>query len=347
MSLQDFERLGTEYVAQIKNGKLHALSNVTLDQFFYEVVIKLAQRNNKASWKDDLSRYERYIKPELGQMKLSEIRTYHIQLMLNGLPERLAPASSNHVRSVMHNALNTAVRFELLERNPCSAIRTLPTNNAVERILEPGEAAAFIHVCLESPTSLPNLALILALLTGVRIGNVISITRAMLSADLTSILLPHTKSGKKQLIPLPKEAQWVVSQALSLGASEYLFPSDRSQSGHITHPAAAFKIVCEKAGIATTGSTYPIASGFPKEPLTIHCLRKSFGSAVQQHTGDIHCTSSMLGHADISITAKRYTFLQKGQCAEAAQGASHLLTRGSGIPNYPRIDLGASGSAVK
>jgi len=86
MRLCTFEKLGNEFCEHIQSGELNALAfKLTLTTFFYDAFLKLAQKAGKRSWKDDESRFRLYVKDVIGHMILANIKSYHIQSLLNNL----------------------------------------------------------------------------------------------------------------------------------------------------------------------------------------------------------------------------------------------------------------------
>jgi len=340
MNLRTFERLGDEWYRRQLNLDGPDYSRVTYDQFFFELHLPYIKQRH-TDWRKTEQQYLRHVQPHLGHLKFPEIKTYQFMRVLNAMHDSgLSDATKNRIRSLMHRSCSLGVKFEILDRNPCSVIEKYTEDNIVERFLTLLEAAAFIKSALDDQNSLQGLAVLAAVFIGGRIHNIISLKKSDLAPDLSTATFTRTKSKKNQVIPLSEQAQWIHQQALSLSdkSSPYVFSSTRSQSGHIAYPLATFKRICERARIATTGCDYEIDPAFPKEPLTIHCLRKSFGSAVLAHTGDIHCSSKLLGHCSVDVTSNRYAFYQQARVQEAVEGAATVLTEH--VTNFPKIGFG-------
>ncbi|WP_415899310.1 tyrosine-type recombinase/integrase [Neptuniibacter sp. QD48_11] len=341
MDLKTFERLGDEWLRQQKNIQGPDYSCVTYDEFFFQIHLEYVKQRN-TDWRKTEQQYRHYVQPYLGSDAFTELPTFSCLKVLNAMHQKgLSNATINRVRSLMHRSFSLGIKFGVVNRNPCSAIEKFTEDNVVERILTNEELPAFLVAALEEVESIHVLALLLALLTGGRIGNIISLQKADLMPDLSSLTFTKTKSKKKQVVPLSDQARWVLKKALSLSPSDspYVFSSHRGEAGHIKYPVGAFKRICERAQIATTGAKYAINPLFPQAPLTIHCLRKSFGSAVQEHTNDIHCSSKLLGHSSVDVTSSRYAFFQQSTLNAATQGAASVITKD--LPNFPKIDSGS------
>lgn len=331
LDLASFKRLAKKRVMAIKEQGVRGVHRVTVDQFFMEVVLP-ASRHNKTVAKCKRI-YEKRIATVIGQYALGEVTSMHIQGVFTRLPSVLANASVNRIRSVVMRLFSLAVKYGLIHSNPCLAIARLPENNVVERVMNAEETAAFVREALNHKGSLHALSLVLSLFTGVRIGNVISLEKSMITSEQSYIILMKTKSGKHQLVPLSSQAKWILEQAALLSTGEYVFSSGAAR-GHISPPNGVFKRICKSAGIVTTGCGYSPLDGFIAAPLTIHCLRKTFATAVLKHTGSMDYCSELLGHSDTSVT-KRYAFFHNVELSEASDGAGELLMKG--LPNLPSL----------
>lgn len=81
---------------------------------------------------------EKYLKPELGRLKLRELRPDHIYSMLDVVAEGRSAAMVHRVRSTLRTALSAAVKERLLTWNPA---RDLDMPKEVRRKVQPWEPA--------------------------------------------------------------------------------------------------------------------------------------------------------------------------------------------------------------
>jgi integrase len=338
INLKAFEKKGTEWYQRQFDNNGSDYSKVTMDQFFFEIHLPYSKQRN-TDWRATQRQYNQHIRPHLGNLLFQEIRVPQIISVLNCVAESgLSSATYNRIRSLIHRTFSLGVKFGVLDRNPCTVVERLSEDNVVERHLSPLEIPVFIESCLNETHSLIGQAVLFALFVGGRINNIITLRKTDIAPDTSTITFTRTKNKRKQVIPLSIQAKSILKQALSLSDpdSDFVFSSTRSASGHIAYPIATFKRICARAKIATTGGDYQIHPSFPKAPLTIHCLRKSFGSAVLAHTRDIHCSSKLLGHSSVEVTSSRYAFYQQEHLQEAVEGAASLLTKS--VPNFPKIE---------
>ena len=74
---------------------------------------------HKRTWEKDLERYELRLKEAFGRNKLDQIRRQEIQSFHAGLRgEGLSPAYADHFIKLLRHALNLAIEWEMLDRNP-------------------------------------------------------------------------------------------------------------------------------------------------------------------------------------------------------------------------------------
>jgi len=341
MKLATFERLANDYYEKFQSGELNNLaSRVSLTTFFYKLHLVQVQKKGNRSWQDDESRFRNHIQPVLGETYLSAISSYQAQCLLNNLPEHLSDATHNRIRALLSSIFSTAIKYQLLTSNPCTIIPARSETNVNTRILSDEEYLSFIRACLAECVpdsdcfSFHAMALLLALFTGLRIGNCITITRDMLSADGNYVTIVENKQKKPQTVYLCAEAKWIVQTCCSLSSNACLFPSAVKEGKHISRPRSAFRRICKRAGIVISGddALEQFTSG---SPLHIHSLRKSFCSTVLKNTADIRMASYLLGHSDIKVTQKHYAFYQDKHIAGVVSDAVSTMT--AGIEGFPQL----------
>jgi integrase len=104
-----------------------------------------------------------------------------------------------------------------------------------------------------------------------------------------------SKHGDEVLVPLTAEATALLFEMKTRrGASAWVFPSSRSSSGHITEPKKAWARLLKAAGI---------------EGLTIHDLRRTFGSRLAESGASGAVIAAAMGHKSLQ-SAKPYLHLQ-------------------------------------
>ncbi|KJW07248.1 phage integrase family protein [Orientia tsutsugamushi str. UT144] len=99
--------------------------------------------------------------------------------------------------------------------------------------------------------------------------------------------IPKTKNGKAQNIPLTDEAMEILQARKLISTSKWVLPSATSESGHLSHPNSAWKIICKKAGIKN---------------LRIHDLRRTFASCMADEGTGQYIIRAALNHINFDST---------------------------------------------
>lgn len=321
MTVDEFLREGEKIYREVLGGGVLP-TTLTLSAFFigtYGPIIKV----KNLSYRDDVERFKNHVHPVLGSIPMAEIRSIQLEKLFNKLALSMAPATVNHVRALLHRMFEVAIRHDYVNTNPVKKTDRFKVDNVVNRTMTPLETERFIEECLKETNNPSVMALLYALLTSPRIGNICELKWSQVSFTEKTMLLEHTKSGKKLLVPLSDEAITILQLRLEFRTGEYVFSKDPAGLIPISYPRSVFTRICKQAGISTTGALHAGREGFPAAPLTIHCLRKTNSSRLLQTHNDIYLCKELLGHSDVKVT-ERYSFYLPQQFKDAVQGLFQL-----------------------
>ena len=153
---------------------------------------------------------DRYLLPYFGEWKLEDVRPEEVQRFLHLFP-KLAPKTVRSMAATLSSSLRTAVTWGFLETNPVRGV-ALPAKRSVRerRALTTDEVKALLGK-LQEPC---RTAVILILLTGMRIGEVLALRwgkidwqRQMIVVDEGlyegDVSTPKTDSGVR-ILPMTK-----------------------------------------------------------------------------------------------------------------------------------------------
>jgi integrase len=112
---------------------------------------------------------DRYIRPELGAKRVSQLDARDIQRVYAGMQSQkdLSARIVRHTHATLRQVLEQAVEWKLIGRNPADSLkRKLPKVDEVERrVLDAAEAGSFLKACAEKQH---GLIFEFALLSGMR-----------------------------------------------------------------------------------------------------------------------------------------------------------------------------------
>lgn len=127
------------------------------------------------NWKSQVSwAMTKYIAPELGHVKLSDLSRSRLQTFFNHLAQlkdddggpRLAPSSINRIKTVVSRILNLAEADGAITINPIRHVRTAPDQITTRRSLRPWE----LRILYESAPAYGKRAILLMGFCGLRVG---------------------------------------------------------------------------------------------------------------------------------------------------------------------------------
>jgi len=154
----------------------------------------------------ELNRGRQIASTSLGSMQLDKITSEVVSRYRDG---RLREVSNNTVRlelafiSVVFEQCAKEWGFKV--SNPVKQIRIPKPGKPRQRRLRPGEEEALLAACAERATYLHSFV-VLAIETGMRFGELVSITWNNVDLDARTIHLPDTKNGHPRTVPLSTRA---------------------------------------------------------------------------------------------------------------------------------------------
>ena len=154
-------------LTEISAGTFVESSPTTIEEYldkWLETAARPRLRDN--TYREYAGLIERYVKPALGAMRLSEMRPLEIQKFYIELSEKdLSPRTVRFTHSVLTSAFKQAVRWRLLAHNPCDSAELPRKASAEMHSLTPAEAARFLK---EAESDRWSSLFVLALATGLR-----------------------------------------------------------------------------------------------------------------------------------------------------------------------------------
>jgi integrase len=325
----------TEILGQIQSGAYVEPSGILFDEFA-DQWLKNRINISGSTWEGYDSYLKAHIKPELGTMKLKDIKHTHIQNLITRLatqPQKSGkPLSANTVRkmaTMLATLFKSAVKNNLIRINPAKELE-LP--KAVKAKIQPPSKEDVLSILREAPVEHQALFL-LDCVTGLRRGEVLALQRkhidwinreacveqAIKKVRVTddvhkySWAVGPTKSGRQRRVGIPP----IVLEALQLHLS-------------------ASKDVSEDQFIFTRNGTFMDPEYFSKWialPLVkkatdgrvkrFHDLRHFFASVLIENGESPKYIQDQVGHASITTTFDIYGHLMP----KAKQEATKRLER--------------------
>ncbi len=202
-----------------------------------------------------------------------------------------APATANRYRALISLVYRLGILNGKAKENPAKFVKHRMENNGRVRWLS-GEEEVRLRTYLEEtgPEHLPELDL--ALNTGIRLGEMYSLTWENVNTPRKVLTIPRSKNGEIRHVPLNRAAL----SALAL----------LRKRGNGTGP-----VVTDLKGKPLVSPRFWFEPAIPKAKIrnfTWHCLRHTFASRLVMAGVDLRTIQELMGHKSIQMTV-RYSHL--------------------------------------
>lgn len=277
---------------------------------FYTTYFLPHIKQRKRSWRSDELLFKLRILPRFGNVRIDqlnrhEVQAFHGVLKANGL----APATADHHLKVLRHAMNLAVDWELIERNPLARIKLFNEDNRVEHVLSDDELQRLIDVLDEDDNRPICLIAQFLLCTGARRSEVLLARWEDIDLQKKHWLIPakHSKSKRARPVPLNDSAMHVLGHLPTREKGGLLFVNRQTGRAY-TDIAKVWQRLRSKAGLPH---------------LRVHDLRHNFASLLVNSGRSLYEVQKILGHSTPKVT-ERYAHLSSSTLQEAANTASVL-----------------------
>ena len=207
--------------------------------------------------------------------------------MLHGQIGGTAPYAANRVVALVRKMFNLAHLWGVyVGENPAIGIELFPEEKR-DRFLQPQELPKLFTALNEEPSPYVKAAFLVALLTGARRGEVLSMRWEDVDIEQAVWRIPHTKAGRPHLLPLPQPVVTLLRELPHMLGCPYVFPG-RDGKGHLVNIAKAWTRVRSRAGLTD---------------VRIHDLRRTLGSWLAASGASLVLIGHALNHTQVSTTA--------------------------------------------
>lgn len=320
--------LGTSKDLTLTQARIKALevesagcdkASLTLSQVF-EQYEHSGEYSGKRSMGRERKRYDSAVEPLLGRKEIKAISLADIQAVLASLRPSLSDATKNRYLAMLRSIFRFAVDHDYCEKDPTRSIK-LKREVPVKLYEVNDELVSRLAVAvdwLEERYPRTSCLVEVLLLTGMRLGEVLSLKWGDVDFTQKQITLRMTKSGRVRHVPLSDECRDALDRLAEITADfpkdGWLFPSSFGSS-HMTRPVRPWKKACRAAGL-------PLS-------LRFHDLRHIFASACVKDGIPLYTVQGLLGHSSIRMT-ERYSALASSDLLKASCRVSSALALRAG-----------------
>lgn len=274
------------------------LKSSTLGDLIHRYVREITP--TKASAESERLRLLKMTKAPVAEVSLHDLSTTHVSAYRDVRALVVKPGTISRELSLLHNVIDVARKDWgiPLASNVVAQVRRVPVKNERDRRLKAGELQALANALATTRNRLIRPAIMLAIETALRRGELLSLTWNAIDRQHRTIHVPHTKTGYARTIPMTDEACTIL-EALPV-TGERVFP--------ITPMALrlAWNRVRTKAGVPD---------------LRFHDLRHEAISRFAEMGLSTAELAAISGHRDLRMLA-RYTHIQPSALARKLAGRS-------------------------
>lgn len=333
---RDAEVFLSTLLTQISSGTLIEPVKHTLDEYLDEWLATAAKARLRERTHDDYTeKLRRHVRPIIGKLKLSDVRSLDIQGIYTRMSERgLSPRSVRYTHAILSSALKQAVRWNMLGRNPCEAV-DLPRSERKEmQALSPQEVSRFLYQSNEDEF---GIVFAFAIATGMRPEEYLALKWSDIDPDLRTAVVTRTlvrrkgggwyfgepkTSRSRRTVTFPqsvakalrihrsKQAETKLRLGTSYCSENFVFATTEGKPLNIRNLTQRhFKPILKSAGLS--------------EHFRLYDLRHTCATLLLGANVHPKIVSERLGHASITLTLDTYSHVLPSM----QQGASDKLER--------------------
>lgn len=299
-------REAKKWIVEIQSYTVEDLRNdITVDEFS-EIWLNLKRNSVKIlTYNNYVRDYNNHIKPSLGKIPISKVRSSDIQNLLTKLGNKGYKKSSlSQLKREIHNLFALALDYEYIYSNPCRASISVNVgaDSKPKDSFNKFEYKLFLKYTKGSKFEQEFRFL---LLTGLRFGELIGLMwedvdfgngmiyiRHNFTYDIPNkkwnLGTPKTIDGIRK-IPITSDIKQVLVQQKKKRCGKYVFTKDKPIGSNRYNEE--LERICKKANI---------------KRVSLHQLRHTFATLCIENGMNPKILQSLLGHANIGVTMDMY-----------------------------------------
>lgn len=300
-----------------KNGPLNAdiSEDIKLNDFiqqYFDTMDKSSSYSGQR-WKDTItSYYNKYIKKDLGQKKLVDIRQIHIKNVISKVKKLgLSPRTQKITLEVLNPIFKSAIANRLIMFNPCDGIK-VKRPNTKKKVQNASILLKEVYIAIKTvfQDDIYFQAFFLFALQGRRKSEILTLKWENIDFTHKLYTLENTKNGEEQTFILPDMLESLLL-AMKSNKTHYVFESPLDPTQHIQN-------------IQSQVNKLKKALNNPK--FGIHYLRNVVVSAMAEQGVNSTFLSGALGHSDLN-TIKKYLSIPYTKGSEIANQTIRQITQ--------------------
>ena len=306
-----------------------------------EVYLDFWLADRQRDWSTETYRtYSAYLKnhvnTEIGAIKLDKLVPLQIrQTYIKMLDKELSPSTIKTIHQILSSALNRAVKWDMLQRNPCKAVDPPRQKKSKPELLTPDQLKQVLQLLNGKGLYMPVL---LASVTGARRGELCALEWTDIDLDKhfihiykaakrgegkKEIIISTTKQDRERYVAITPGTVSALKKHKARQSENRLFYGQKYQENNL--------VCCKMDGRLwvpnlLSMSWWRFVQKHELPDVTFHSLRHFHGSMLLAGGTNIKTISDRLGHSSIKITSDIYLHTDMGLQKEAIANLDTLLS---------------------
>jgi integrase len=332
---QEVQQKHRAALRDLDNGLNLSAGNQTVAQFaahWLEYVAPPRVRPSSYRHYEQLLRV--HVIPALGRITLSKLTSVQVQHMLNEKSKSgLSPRTVSHIRAVLRDALNQALRWALVTRNVAALARPPRQAKTLVHPLTADQARAFLEFCKDDRLG-PLFAA--ALSTGMRQGelfglgwddidferNTVRVRRALQRVKGKPTFVEPKSESSRRTITLPAVAMAAFRTQRTRQRDQRLLAGDQWQDWGLVFTSSKGTPL-DGPNVNKRLQKLLEQAGLPRQ--RFHDLRHGCASLLLAAGVPPRTIMGVLGHSQISLTLNTYSHLSPALERDAADALDRML----------------------
>lgn len=285
-------------------------SKITVDEWYEQWFVAYKSGCAESTKKFYESLYKSHIKPQIGNICLSQVRETHCQKILTGMTATHSVTTVKDVRSILFSIFEKARKNKLIVLNPAESLDARGKAKKERRILTDAERKQYLAACQKHVFG--DFAAFLYFF-GLRRGECLALRAENIHQDhihvedqivypdnnRAAVSSPKTDAGIRE-IPIPTKARLYIDFDAIRSGSGYLFSDDDGNALSYTEFFYRWD------------SFIHFALGCDTD-ITCHCLRHNYCTMLFEKNVPLASAQEYMGHEDIKTTLGVYTHYSESQ----------------------------------
>ncbi len=271
-------------------------------------------KTNKKSWESDITVMKK-LKNFLGDIHLDEITPWLVEKYKSERRKIVAPATVNRALACLKHMFTKAIDWGDSTVNPVKKVKLFKEPPARVRFLEGDEIQRLLSECHSTLRPL----VVCALHSGMRKGEIFSLTWDCLDFKQTQIVVRESKNGESRYIPMSKTLEEILMKQKEQSTSQFVFPGRYGKK--LVDIKTGFRAALERAGI---------------KDFRFHDLRHTFASQLVMNGETLNTVRELLGHKTLEMTL-RYSHLSKSHKSKAVKVMDGIMGKEENGTNLAQL----------